>query len=127
MVILKMVQYVFKRLPVVGEAVNPDDLEISAALAQAVVDYTGDGTNDRVIDVGLAAKFYVIFGLTEWSFFYNLLAWDSTNWTLVFERGYPYAINLSFVEGTGINVGKWNAQAGLANNNGQAYRIIAYG
>jgi len=123
-----LVQYPFKRLPVVGEAVDPDDLEISAALAQAVVDYTGDGTNDRLIDVGLAAKFYAIFRRTDNNRDADdLLAFDSVGWTVFFDGGFPYKKNESYVSGTGINVGKIFLWQGGANTLGTDYRIIAYG
>jgi len=110
------------------DAIDPADLVECPVLAQAVVDYTGDGTFDRLIDVGLAAKFYAIFwrndGVPD---AYNLLAFESSGWTIFFQGGYPLASAENFVSGTSINVGRIFYVQGGANLNGRAYRIIAYG
>jgi len=114
--------------PVLGQAVDPAHFTTIPALSQAVVDYTGDNTNDRVIDVGLAAKFYAIFRKTDNNRdSADFLAFDSTDWTVFFDGGFPYKKNLSFVEGTGINVGKIFLWQGGANFLGREYRIIAFG
>jgi len=111
-----------------SDAIDPADLVECPVLAQAVVDYTGDGTNDRVVDVGLAAKFYAIFRRTDNNRDADdLLAFDSAEWTVFFDGGFPYKKNESYVSGTGINVGKIFFWQGGANVLGRDYRIIAYG
>jgi len=99
----------------------------AAGLRQKIVDYVGDGSSDRVVDVGIPAKFYAIFRRID----YNrdstdLLAFDSVGWTFFQDGGYPYKVNMSFIQGNGINVGKIRAEQGGGNDSGIAFRIIAF-
>jgi len=132
---MAMTKYAFTEQPSVGDAVDPSKvaaIELAdipgAGLSSSTTDYTGDGSNDRVVDVGLAAKFYAIFRRTDNNRDADdLLAFDSAEWTVFFDGGFPYKKNESYVSGTGINVGKIFFWQGGANVLGRDYRIIAYG
>jgi hypothetical protein len=110
-----------------SDPVDPDDLVECPGFQSAVVDYVGDGTNNRLIDVGFAAKFYVIFKLEEGAVTDVRTYHNSEGWTFTHGVGAPYPAPYSWVEGTGINVGKIYDYFLEANKNGVAYRIIAYG
>jgi len=133
--VVELVKYAFTEQPSVGQAVDPAKVAAiavgdipGAGLSTSTTDYTGDGTNDRLIDVGLAAKFYTIFRRTDDNRdSADLLAFDSVSWTVFFDGGFPYKKNESYVSGTGINVGKIFLWQGGANFNGVDYRIIAFG
>jgi len=98
-----------------------------AGVRQAVVDYVGDGSNDRVIEVGFRSKFYAIFRRIDGVRTYeDLLAFDSASWTFFIDGGYPLKENESVVTSSGVNVGRiWFLQGG-GNDSGVNFRIIAF-
>jgi hypothetical protein len=133
--VVELTKYAFTELPVVGAAVDPSKVAAieaadipGAGLQSSITDYTGDGTFDKLVEVGLAAKFYTIFKrIDDTRDVYNLLVFDSEGWTIIFSGAYPLAEARSFVQGTGINVGLLSYYASGGNDSGVAYRIIAYG
>jgi len=96
-------------------------------LRQAIVDYVGDGSNDRVITVGFRSKFYAIFRRIDGvRTFEDLLAFDSASWTLFLDGGYPLKYNESVVTSSGINVGRVFWLQGGGNDSGVNFRVIAF-
>jgi len=97
------------------------------AIKVFTVDYVGDGTNNRVIDVGGRARFYSIFRLIDANRdAADLTGFDSAAWTFFQDGGAPLKNNESFITDRGINVGRiWWIQGG-GNDFGVSFRIIAY-
>jgi len=98
-----------------------------AGMRSKVVDYVGDGSNDRVVEVGFKPRFYAIGKRIDGNRDYcDVLALDSDLWTFFIDGGYPLKCNVSCVTSSGVNVGLVRFWQGGGNDPLVNYRLWAY-